>query len=432
MEKQFSYKSIIEGEYYPGIYILGIDKVFFDGMTFADFSIEEQAAFAHEYTHYLQDISTTKGLLYYYLKAQTFQLHISLFQRAKEKIELPINLEKCGVKNAFAKTELLSFYSGSNFTYQKGEPASYKIHKINDVHIYPEELFEEIFETDSDFIMKSSIKGVEIKYDDAKTFLFGNECICESMAYLVEKTSFGAEKREREFPYNACEMVCGHIYPEQLQYPIIIVALCELSLMFDNSGVMYVNLINKLKNHSVVLETLDAFRLFFEGYISEAQRLFQLASDEIVQVIDVLFPTTFPYMFSVNESVKAYLQAGNSIRKRDPLFISAILTETDPWATLTGYVDLLPMPMLVGSNKELRGENACLAMMPVPFAILSYFKYPGSGCPLYDYCVASGLNVVDNEICKLRPWEQCKKNVKCPMAIYMIGYNIDRKEYSYH
>lgn len=109
----FDIHSIVEGRYYPGTFILGIDKNFFEGMQYSSFSEEEMATFSHEYIHYLQDISTILGVTSFQHRAKLLQLFFALAQQ-QEKVRLPIKLDTCGVDNAFAQTELMSFYEGGH------------------------------------------------------------------------------------------------------------------------------------------------------------------------------------------------------------------------------------------------------------------------------------------------------------------------------
>lgn len=51
------------GEYIPGFFLIRIDKELYEGIGWENFEKEEIATLAHEYTHYLQDISTTRGRL---------------------------------------------------------------------------------------------------------------------------------------------------------------------------------------------------------------------------------------------------------------------------------------------------------------------------------------------------------------------------------
>lgn len=78
----FDINSIVEGRYYPGTFILGIDKSFYEGMRYDSFSRAEMATLTHEYIHYLQDISTLQGLqrkpIFHSIKGVNVKMRITL------------------------------------------------------------------------------------------------------------------------------------------------------------------------------------------------------------------------------------------------------------------------------------------------------------------------------------------------------------------
>ena len=171
--KLFDIGKIVEGMYYPGTFLIGISKEFFDGMKYSDFTEEEMATFVHEYIHFLQDISTVAGGMNYNHKAKLLQLHFSLFQ-TNPTVNLPVDLENCGVENAYAQTELLSFYEGSSL--------EKKIHHINKVTIEKEELMTEILRSDSSTYPGEDIYQICIYYNDLDTpTVFGSHYVMESM-----------------------------------------------------------------------------------------------------------------------------------------------------------------------------------------------------------------------------------------------------------
>lgn len=420
--KLFDLGKIIEGEYYPGTFLIGISKEFFDGMKYSDFSEEEMATFVHEYIHFLQDISTVAGGMNYNHKAKLLQLHFSLFQKNPD-VNLPIDLEKCGVDNAYEQTELLIFYEGSML--------EKRIHHINKVTVEKEELMTEILKSNSSSDLMNDIQQICIYFNDSDTpTVFGSHYVMESMAYLIERNLFGAEERIKEFPYNACEMVCEYLYPELLTKPEIIIALCELSLMHYHSGFEFYGLVRYLAEKKIFFNELSELYEYFSATAKMFLENHKNLVNEIIDNVNVMYPRDFPYMLVSNEYVKAYFKAGFNMRQHDVFFISALFEEKTPVEKIINWVDLFPVPIFVDNIKHnYFGAIEYLSMIPVPVAILQFFKNPSKGCPLLEYCKYSRIGVVEEAICKDRPWEQCNKEVKCPMAIYLIGFDIAKKKF---
>ena len=204
--KEFNLQAIKEyGAYYPGVFIIKIEKVLQEDGNYDSFDTEDWQTFVHEYVHYLQDISTVHGYLYYQFKAQLLKIAVhTIKSNASDDIMLPIQMEYTGIKNASGKEMVLDFYN-KDYTF-------ICFHHINCIKCENDELARELIVEENDF--PGDFESVNIYYDDCSTpYRFGNECIIESMAYLVEHHLFGAKKRNREFPYNACEVICEKICP---------------------------------------------------------------------------------------------------------------------------------------------------------------------------------------------------------------------------
>ena len=75
--KEFNIQAIKEyGAYYPGVFIIKIAKVLREEQYYDDFDNEDWQNFVHEYTHFLQDISTAHGYLYYQFKAKLLKIAV--------------------------------------------------------------------------------------------------------------------------------------------------------------------------------------------------------------------------------------------------------------------------------------------------------------------------------------------------------------------
>ena len=417
----FDINSIVEGRYYPGTFILGIDKSFYEGMRYDSFSRAEMATLTHEYIHYLQDISTLQGLQLFEYRAKLFQLNIAIVQ-SEQSVHIPIDLENCGIPNAYAQKELLSFFEGGRL--------EKKIHHINKIQIEKEELLDEILEINSDY-KGESISQVSIYYNDEKyPTILGYHYIVESMAYLVERYCFDAEERTREFPYNVCEMVCEIVCPELLSHPECLVAICELSLMHEHSGMHFYLTLKHLKDTRIDFTNIDVLKHYLDYTMIAFAKNQENAHKRIETIIDFMYPPHEPSLKIPNMYVKAMFEAGCKWRKKNHFFITDIFLEQDPVDKIKMWIELFPVPMFVdGINKEIYGAFDSLSMVPVPLSILDYFGNPKNGCPLIEYCKYSGISNVNIHTCKNEPWKHCEKRKKCPLALYFMIYGLDEKKF---
>ena len=97
------------GEYVPGFFKISINKVLFEGITWDDFDGEEKATLVHEYIHFLQDISTTRGINHFLYVSKILQLNFAkAYEQDKEYMLLPFDFEKIGAEDAYVESQLQS------------------------------------------------------------------------------------------------------------------------------------------------------------------------------------------------------------------------------------------------------------------------------------------------------------------------------------
>lgn len=415
----FDINSVITGEYHPGAFILCIDKEFRDEMEYDSFSKEEMATFVHEYIHYLQDISTVRGLTLFEHQAKLFQLNIAV-SVSKDSCRFPIDLEKENA-DAYIKSELLSFFEGGNL--------EKKIHHINKIVAENDDIIDEILNLSSHY-KGTQFKQISIYYDDkSDPTPFGFHYIIESMAYLIERYCFCAEERTREFPYNAVEMVCSRIAPDLLEHPECMIMICEVSLMYENSGFVFYQILERLKKEGIDYSKPHVLRKYLNPFMCIGVKNLKHINQQIKENIDFLFPTTNRYMQMANIYVKNIFDSACSFRARYPFFIADIVQEKSPIERIKYWFSLFPAPLQVDNiNKKIYGTFEGLELLPVPFSLLKYFQLPQYGCQLINYCKYSKLENVDEDICEKMPWKQCDKTYSCPFALYFKIYKLDKKE----
>ena len=423
IRKQFKLDEIIEGAYYPGVFLIKLKMPLHDEMKYDEFDEESWRTFVHEYTHFLQDISTSHGYLYYFFKSQLLNLAFySIANNSSDIIELPIRTEETGIKDASEKEMLLDFYEGDSF--------HFRYHHINEIKMEADDLATGFITDES--VLDQKLYSINIYYDNrAKPYQFGNECIIESMAYLIERHLLGAEERINEFPYNACETICQFMYPELLEHPNKIVMLGEVALMHDDCGLFFHGLVNLCAQRQLAELTDDDFREFCINNINKYIDRFELAYKEAIDGIDILFPERFAYTVVVNEQLKVFLECGHNYRKSKPLFISDVFLCEDCTLYFKQLIRLFDIPMLIDGKDDYYGKQG-VQNIPVADAVLSILcKETGEGCKLQLFCKKSGISCYDELRCTVAPWENCKCEGLCPVAEYFKGYGIDKKAFKW-
>lgn len=403
------------GEYIPGFFKISINKELYEGIQWNDFSKEEKATLVHEYVHFLQDISTTRGVSNFIYLAKQLQLYLAKSAECKDKICLPINLEHSNVENAYAQSELMSFYAGSN---------SHKIiHHIDRIERVRDDIINDL-----ELNLEAELFSINIYYDNSDiAYVFGTDCIAESMAYLVESNAFDAGRRKKEFPYNACELLCHQICPEILTRNELLVAICELALMHYHSGDMFWHIINHIKENKLNFNNVKDMENYFKD---KTYFLFENFADnktESIEVIDFLYPKNVPSIDIVNKEVKRYITEGYKLRKNSKFFIARILEVQNSEEYFLKLMNKFGIPILCDNRHQVFSGGE-LSMMLVPIAVLNLFTVMSSNkCLLYEFCREGGIPQLDKN-CLEEPWKQSKKDKLCPFAVYWYHYSLNDKE----
>jgi hypothetical protein len=405
------------GEYIPGFFKISINKELYEGIGWNDFSKEEKATLVHEYVHFLQDISTTRGVSNFVYLAKQLQLYLAKSAECKDKIYLPINLEYSNVENAYTQSELMSFYAGNN--------SHKKIHHVDRVERIRDEIINDL-----ELNLEAELFSINIYYDNKDiAYVFGTDCIAESMAYLVESNSFDGYKRENEFPYNACELVCRQICPEILKKKEILVAICELALMHYHSGDMFWNIINHIKENQLDFQNVNDLENYFKNKTEFLVENLAKNKMESMDAIDFLYPKKLPNMGDVNAEVKKYIADGYDLRESNAFFIARILEAKNTDEYFLKLMNKFGIPILCDKKHQIFSGKE-LSMMIVPIAVLNIFTcMADSKCLIYEFCCEGRISQID-ENCLQKPWKKSGENNLCPFAAYWYFYSLDGKEIS--
>ncbi len=407
------------GEYVPGFFKISINKELFEGISWNDFDNEEKATLVHEYIHFLQDISTTRGINYFLYVSKILQLN---FAKAYEQIDdfilLPFDFEKIGERDAYVASELQEFYTG-NSEYKK-------VHHIDSICREEEDLI-------NDIVRDEKLFAINVFYDNKENpYVLGNAAIAESMAYLIETYKFGGLRRKKEFPYNICEMICEKECSLLYENKALLVAVCELSLMHYHSGDMFWHILAEINQHNLVISQISEFEKYF---LEKTYFLYQDMNEEYEEIkntLDFLYPVKIPMLLNINKSIYSFLQKGFDYRKKNKLFISKIMESNAVVEIVHLWMHSFGMPIICDKNNEIFA-SADLAVMVAPFALYNFFmKRKGNNCDIASICISQGNKNYDSNICTICPWKQAEKDELCLFGMYwhmysLTGKNVKRK-----
>jgi hypothetical protein len=202
---------------------------------------EASAAFFHEYIHYLQDISTSYGLMNITMVVDYIKyVNEKQINGTNRNFEIPAKTVVDTNDNTYLNLELRKYYIGDSFK---------ENNMVSDVDVKKKQV---------DFDMKGDVKKVSyvtISYKNSdgceREFRFGSVAICESMAYLMENYVYeDILPKPPYFPYNTATEVVEYLYPKINSHPLLVSALCEASLMFFNPGAFFYDTLIEMKKQS--------------------------------------------------------------------------------------------------------------------------------------------------------------------------------------
>lgn len=401
------------GEYIPGFFKMTISKELFEGITWGDFSEEEVATLIHEYVHFLQDISTTRGINNFIYVSKILRLNFAQAYKCGETIYLPLDIQETAGEDAYEESELQSFYSGNN--------GHFRIHHVNKICREEEKFFAEEFK-------EEPMYAINVYYDNEDApYIFGSDCIAESMAYIIEHEVFGAKERKNEFPYNLCEIICEELYPNILGEKAILVAMCELSLMHYHSGDMFWHILIEMKKKKLNFQSVAEFEdyfirrsyFLFEDYVKNI--------NETVDCIDFLYPTSFKELEIANNRMKDFLKKGQQERLAKRIFIAKLLESHKPINMVNYWMNYFGTPLICDTSFNVYASDNISCIL-APLVLYNFFSSRNSNkCDMIPFCKAQHIKNYNPLVCENNPWEQINNKEFCPFGFYWYKYSLEGK-----
>lgn len=200
-----------------------------------------ESIYLHEYTHFIQDITTTYGLINIciivdYMKFannHTIQLPVGDFQ-------IPVKPVPNGLDNVDTNLQLARVYNGTG----EDDIATLLEHR-------------KIPTTVTSHQGNLPLNYIEIDYVDSlgqnKTFEFGALCIVESMAYIIESECYPNCPQSPDLPYSSAEKLVNLIYPQFGRNRLNVLALCDASLKHFHPGEFFYDTLLRIQKEQILI-----------------------------------------------------------------------------------------------------------------------------------------------------------------------------------
>lgn len=419
------------GYYYPSFFEMNINSDQND-LSFRLLPLKDLTVVFHEYIHFLQDFSTYYCLnsLFYY--SEYFHSIISRIDKTSSKdVVIPFEINDNN-DNVNLNNEINELTIGETGNY-------YPTLVINKIDILEDEEINHIM-TKNDKLQ--TIPIVVINPNSSPIF-YGAHAIMESMAYIMERLCSPKDYLSSpDFPYCAAELVAKYYVPEFSDNLLMVLALCDMSLMSSNPGFVFVKTMLDIKEGRLSFSTPeDIYNHFY----------FQT-----VELIDFgvqcnLIEAFVCFLLKTVQLLKTYLDK-NSFTTQYFLWLDNLMNFAIDWRVNNPFL-LLNM----ARQNKLLNENTCFISTTnrIGSPLMSdnipgvYCKIPPYGfnaeqydveffkvfheigeiflhgnieCSLQQWCKESNINL--NELCKSAPWKRCHEKMLCPFSMVWKSWGL--------
>jgi len=374
------------------------------------------AIFFHEYIHFLQDITTTNGLFNIITEVDFIKLFNSKLQSSTEAyIEVPF---KTALEdgNVYISQEMKKVWIGG------GEHRDFDGEYSLSSETYNLAANDMVYPLNRQFI------EVGNKNEGGFKYYFGSYCICEGMAYEMEQIVYPSIilPLPTKLPYSAPRLVANKLYPGFSDDAENIIALCDASLMYNDPGSVYCQILKLM--HQKVFSPEKAEDIYDFVYsnisfnyeqITEPQELFHYAGHLCTDQVSDYFRSN---IFGANDIwISRTLSAAQTLRTQIPSFMLDLvragdIRESDIFAQIKAKIGT---PIIVNNQNEMFFENILNAygypVKPEYFWVFSeirdlitkdWNKLGRSNlCGLKEFCDAGNpANPFTDYRCRSEPW----------------------------
>lgn len=376
------------------------------------------STFLHEYIHFLQNVTTTHGLMSSIFYVDFIKdINWTILHDGKSEFEVPVKITNHN--NIEANIKLQSIYRGDS---EGSELIKYDCYEV-----------EETTVTDKDGNI-SRPKKYKVKYHDLKTreyksLYFGATCIKEYMAHAIQ-SKFLPTTEHPDIPYLIAELIVEKEHPDLCTDKMLIVALCDASLMCLHPAQMFFNTIERMKQQEFVPKSITDIYDFsyadltFVGQIGKVtpKELF----DESINLTNSQFYDALQSdIFEANYLwIKHILSESKKVRENYVGFIAELVEDKEKLSkTFFQLVQNFGTPFFTNLTEKggFIPPSGLRELAIQPYQLLVFKQviniFNGhKSCSLYGFCKSRPDKDITNNLCQTAPWKRVNELDLCPLA----------------
>ena len=377
------------------------------------------STFFHEYTHYLQDIATTYGLI----NIDNIYGRIGCYLRCvleseQPNVKFPIILDN--IPNA--ETNYYSLNSALGTT----DKWSYNSYSTNEIVGNPQ-LIDEEYGNTTVCSLNLRLK-CQTGETEAREFVFGAMAIIESMANLVENHILTSDREDLCIQYDIVEIIC-----QKTSFlsgnKAIMVALCDFSLMTTHPGYYFFYIIGAMRKNNFIPKTANDIYKFSDSLLDSGHiQMFDKRFTSVNERLTSLFPEQNPLFKDVGVFLRQCINKAYAFRKTKPYYWGNLM-ELEAGDALNSLIDLtqsIGFTLLVDDYNNCYssdGEQEKLLLLPAYSAIYSVFSTSGNfKCSNLELCEKMENIETDNN-CLFSPWKRSEQNADGKVCAFGAIWN---------
>lgn len=392
----------------------------------------DQALFFHEYTHFLQNITSVFGRNHIWQTYDRIRQLIAFIQNDSSKdLTIPSKMNEAEMQrklNRITKHNSGQFGLGGYVNDLTAKIESFKISSDKEL---------------DELKPGNGVRFITLQISDENNntcdYLFGDIAVSETMAFLIESKHFQGEWNN--FPYRSCFLFAKHLGLNLDEKPELMFTICDSCLFSSYPGWMFFENISRMVNENFVPENPeDIYEFSFHtarNFYMDVWADLEASKMGINIIIDKLLANE--YFKSTGVWLKHILEGGYQARKHNMAFMLQAYREPDLFEGFwKNVVADFGTPHII-NRKDERVFSA-----PIPLKSLEHEIDPifllalkqlnqtilsgSTKCELVSICEKStnGLRVDDR--CLNAPWERAKDEMTCAFGALWANYGLSEKE----
>lgn len=376
------------------------------------------STFLHEYIHFLQNVTTTYGLMYsiFYIDLIK-EINWTIRHDGKPEFEVPVTITNHS--NIEVNIKLQGIYRGDD---KGSELIKYDCYEVEETEVM-----------DRDGNISRPVK-YRVKYHDLitrryKSMYFGATCIKEYMAHVIQ-SKFSPDTKHPDIPYLIAELIIEKEYPDLCKDKMLIVALCDASLMCLHPAQMFFKTIERMRNETFIAKSVaDIYDFTFADLTFEGQfgkltpkelfdKFIELTNSQFYDALqaDIFEPN---YLW-----IKHIFTEAQKLRENHISFITELVEDKEKLSsTFFQVVQNFGTPFF--TNNTGKGgfiPPKDLNKLPIqPYQLLVFKQvinifYGKNSCSLYDFCKSRPDKDITNNLCQTAPWKRVNELELCSLA----------------